>query len=195
MAIARYLNDKVCERIAEATSKFGDWTAAVSSLKPSAQLKIPNEWRDIGGLITPGERISALEKRVSAGSILSVDEITQEFKKMYDAYRSDEWQYVYETFKKEYGVELSTITKEQAQKAIDEWHTSATSLHSMILEDSKREFGAFAKIGYGLDLNSDEREEDFIAVRGTSETNSVVQKLVKELDAIKQRYDKFTKLL
>lgn len=195
MAIARYLNDKVCERIANALTSNNDWTKAVSLLKASAQLKTSGDWRDISGLITPGERISMLEKKIISGSISSVDEITQEFQKMYDAYRSDEWQYVYETFNKEYGIDLSSITKEQARKAIDEWHTSATSLHSMILEDSKREFGSFAKIGYGLDLSNDEREEDFIAVRGTSETNSVVQKLVKELDGIKQRYDKFTELI
>ncbi len=195
MAIARYLNDKVCERIAGASATFKDWTQAVSSLKPSGQLKTSSEWRDISGLITPGERISMLEKKIISGSLSSVDQIAQEFQNMYDAYRSDEWQYVYETYKKEYGIDLASITKEQARKAIDEWHTSATSLHSMILEDSKREFGSFAKIGYGLDLSNDEREEDFYAVRGTSETNSVVQKLVKELDGIKHRYERFNDLI
>ena len=69
---------------------------------------------------------------------------------------------------------------EQALKAIDEWEQASSSLHGMILEDSKKEFAAFARIGYGIDQPEEERVKDFEAVRGTIETNGVVQKLVKE---------------
>ncbi|MDP1677575.1 MAG: DUF4954 family protein [Bacteroidota bacterium] len=195
MAIARYLNDKVCERIAEVLKSSGEWTNAMSSLKPVSQLKASNEWTDISGLITPRERLAVLEEKIASDVIKSVDEIIHEFQQMFDMYCADEWQYIYDTYKKEYNIDLASITKAQARTAIDAWQTSATSLHSMILEDSKREFGAFAKIGYGLDRSTDETEKDFIAVRGTSETNSVVQKLVKEVNEIKQRYEQFKNLI
>jgi hypothetical protein len=65
----------------------------------------------------------------------------------------------------------------------------------MIHEDSKREFGSFAKIGYGIDRSAEETDRDFAAVRGSSETNSVVQKLVKETDEIRQRCERFKHLI
>jgi hypothetical protein len=172
-----------------------DWTNALSSLKAVSQLKVSNEWTDISGLITPRERLAVLEEKIISGIIKSVDEITNEFQQMFNTYRADEWQYIYETYKREYDIDLASITKDQARTAIDAWQSSATSLHSMILEDSKREFGSFAKIGYGLDRIIEETEQDFIAVRGISETNSVVQKLVKEVNEIKQRYEQFKNLI
>jgi hypothetical protein len=150
-----------------------------------------DEWTDVCGLLTPRERLAALEQKVAAGSCGSYDDLLKEFQSMYDNYRSDEWQYIYDIFLKEYNIRLDAITKEQAVSAIEEWQKAATSLHSMILEDSKREFGPFAKIGYGIDQSEEAMERDFTAVRGSSETNSVVQKLVKEGNDIQQRYTQF----
>jgi hypothetical protein len=191
MAIARYLNDKVCARISDALEKSGDWNSAISLLKPHSRLKKSDEWTDVSGLLTPRERLAALEDKVAGGSCGSFDDLLKEFQSMYDNYRSDEWQYIYDTFLKEYNIRLDAITKEQALSAIEEWQKAATSLHSMILEDSKKEFGPFAKIGYGIDQSDETMERDFTAVRGSSETNSVVQKLVKEGNEIQQRYAQF----
>ena len=195
MAIARYLNDKACTRISEAMKKSSDWSSAMSMLKPQSRLTKSDAWTDICGLLTPRERLSALEEKVAAGSCGSYDDLLKEFQTMYDIYRADEWQYIYDTFLKEYNIRLDAITKEQALSAIEEWQKAATSLHSMILEDSKREFNSFAKIGYGLDQSDEMMERDFIAVRGSSDTNSVVQKLVKEGNEIQQRYTQFKNAL
>lgn len=191
MAIARYLNDKACTRIADAMEKSGDWNSATSMLKPQSRLKKSDEWTDVCGLLTARERLTALEETVAAGSCGSYDGLLDEFQSMYDNYRADEWQYVYDTFLKEYSIRLDAATKEQALSAIEEWRKAAVSLHSMILEDSKKEFGPFAKIGYGIDQSDETMERDFTAVRGSSETNSVVQKLVKEGNEIQQRYTQF----
>lgn len=195
MAIARYLNDKVCSRLSEALSSSSNWTTAVQTLTPKSQLTHSDQWTDIAGLITPLERLTTLEENIASKALSSYDELLDEFQTMYDNYRNDEWKYVYDTFAKEYGIELTTITPEQAVIAIDEWQKAATSLLSMILEDSKKEFGSFAKIGYGIDRQEEEIEKDFTAVRGSSETNSVVQKLVHELNDVQQRHRQFTDLI
>jgi NDP-sugar pyrophosphorylase family protein len=195
MAIARYLNDKVCERIEAALTSSGNWNTAVASLTSTAALKHPDEWTDLSGLITPKERLTAVEQSVSSGATDSIDGVMKALHQMYDAYRSDEWEYIHDTYRKEYGIDLGSMSKEQARAAIDEWQKAATSLHSMILEDSKREFGAFAKIGYGLDRTAEETDRDFAAVRGSSETNSVVQKLVKETNEIQQRCERFKQII
>lgn len=195
MAITRYLNDKVCLRIAEAMAAHSDWTKAMASLKPAVDLAAADQWTDIGGLLTPRERLTALEETIASGSISSMEQIIAAFQEMYDRYRSDEWQYIYETYRKEYAIDIVSMSKEQAKTAINDWLGAATSLQSMILEDSKREFGSFAKIGYGIDHTAEEREQDFTAVRGTAETNSVVKKLAKEMNELKQRHEQFITLI
>ncbi len=195
MAVTRYLSDKVCRRIEDAMKSSGDWSKAVATLKPAATLKKADEWTDLSGLLAPRERLVTLQQQISSGAIATVDGVVNGMQHIYDAYPADEWQYIYEAYKKEYGIDLASITKEQAAAAIDEWQKAATSLHAMILEDSKREFGAFAKIGFGIAGTPEERESDFTAVRGTAETNGVVQKLAKEALAIPERTEQFKKLI
>ncbi len=191
MAIARYLNDKVCGRLSDALKTSKNWNAAIATLKPASSLHQAADWTDLSGLLIPRERLASLEQKLAAGSLQSYDGLLAEFQSMYDAYKDDEWQYIFETFAREYSVKPDSITKEQALAAIEEWQRSATSLHSMILEDSKREFGSFAKIGFGIDQSDETADRDFASVRGSSETNSVVQKLVKEGTEIQQRYTQF----
>lgn len=195
LAIARYLNEKLTQRLREALSKIRDWKAATGSLVPSVVLRNSTEWTDVSGLLTPRERLEQLERAVAGGGIATYESLLAEFRKMYESYQADEWRYVYDVYAKEYNVRPDALTKEQALGAIDEWENTATSLHGMILEDSKKEFGAFARIGYGVDQPEDLTQRDFEAVRGTIDTNSVVQKLVNEGAAIQKRKEDFTTLV
>lgn len=189
MAVARYLNDKVCGRIEQEMARTRDWGEVTAALRPERGLGRPDEWTDVGGLLTPTERLRILEEKIADGRCTSYDDLLTEFQEIYQRYRNDEWQYVYDACAKEYNIRLEAMTREQALLAAEEWRKAAVSLHTMIFEDSKREFATFAKVGYGIDGNDEQRESDFAAVRGSIETNSVVQKLVKEGNEIQQRYD------
>jgi len=195
LAIARYLLDKVMARVQEALAKEKNWTVAMGTLKPSSKLEKPTEWTDISGLLAPCERIASLEARVASSAVSSYDALLAEFQAMYESYRADEWQYIYEVYAKEYGIRLELVTKDQLLAAADEWENAASSLQGTIIEDSKKEFGAFAKIGYGLDQSSEDLQRDFEAVRGTIETNAVVQKLAAEGTAIRRRKEDFKSLI
>ena len=195
LAIIRYLQEKVMERAREALAKHEHWNAAVASLKPTSTLQKPAEWIDISALLTPRERLSRLEERVAEGSIISYDSLLEEFRLMYEAYHEDEWQYVYETYAKEYGVQLNSATKEKLLAGADEWEHAAASLNGMVLKDSKKEFGSSARIGYGIDQDAENLQKDFEAVRGTIETNNMVEKLIAEAAAIHQRKEQFRKLV
>ena len=195
LATTRYLQEKVMERVKEALAKEKSWVVALASLRPSAGLKKSNEWTDVSGLLTPSERLATLEERVANGSISTYEGLVAEFESMYDSYRSDEWQYVYEVYEHEYKIKLDSITKEQLSAAADDWEAAASSLLGMVSEDSKKEFGAFARIGYGLDQSAENAQRDFEAVRGTIETNGVVQKLAAEGAALTQRKAQFKNLV
>jgi len=195
LAVKRYLNQKVMEKVRDSAAQHSNWSSLIKSLKPESTLQRSSEWSDVAGLLAPRERLADLESRVTNGSVKSYDELLAEFQKMFEGYRAFEWQYVFETYQKENGIQLTEITKTQLLGAADDWEGSASSLHGMILEDSKKEFGAFARIGYGLDQTEEDQKKDFEAVRGTSDTNSVVQKLTVEATAIKQTKDQFKALI
>ncbi len=195
LATARYLQEKVMDRVKDALAREKGWAAAVASLKPVSNLKKSNEWTDVSGLLTPIERLAALEERVVNGSVSSYEMLLSEFQSMYNVYRADEWQYVYEIYAKEYGIRLEAVTREQLLTAADEWENAAASLQGMVSEDSKKEFGGFARIGYGLDQSAENMQKDFEAVRGTIETNGVVQKLAAEGAALSKRKEQFKNIV
>jgi hypothetical protein len=187
-AITRYLVDKVTERLTVALAGNSSWASATATLKPRTTLRQASEWTDLCGLLAPTELVRDIEQRVKDGTIGTYDQLTAALVALYNGYREYEWQFVCETFEKEFGYKLSSVPKEQFLKAIEEWKKAAQMIHSAILEDSKKEFGPFAKLGYGLDLRDDEMEADFTAVRGTIDGNAVVQKLTRESEAIAKRY-------
>jgi hypothetical protein len=194
-AITRYLVDKVAERLAVAVPASSTWAMATESLKPRTTLHQVSEWMDLCGLLTPSELVRDLEQRVKEGKINTYDELLAAIVQLYDSYRDFEWQYVFETFEKEFGYKLSSVTKEQFLKAIEGWKEAAQTIHTAILDDSRKEFGTASKVGYGLDQGEAETEGDFTAVRGTMDGNAVVQKLTKEGDAINRRYEEMRKMV
>ncbi len=195
LGITRYLLGALMGKVKEALETHAKWEEAIASLKPSAGLRDPMAWTDMSGLLAPQERLADLESRLAGGAITSYEQLLGECKALYDGYRADEWQYVAEVFAKEYGTRVENLTKEKALAAADEWESASMSLHGMVLDDSKKEFGAFARIGYGLDQSEERLQQDFDAVRGTIETNSVVQKLVSEEAAIKERKEQFKSII
>jgi hypothetical protein len=195
LAIQRYLTQRVMERVRDAASQHASWNSVVKSLKPLSTLQNVTEWTDVAGLLTPSERLKQLESRVANGLIGTYDALVAEFHKMFDCYRLDEWQYVFETYEKEFGVQLTALTKNDLLVVADVWEEASASLQAMILEDSKKEFGDFARIGYGLDQSQEEKKKDFEFVRGTSETNGVVQKLSAEVAAIAKTKEQFKALV
>jgi hypothetical protein len=191
LAIDRYLNEKLAERLVDALAQSGSWSNALAALAPKSPLKDSAAWTDLAGLIAPRERVAELEVGVADGRIRTYDELVGGFQKIYDAYGVDEWRYVFDALVQEYKIRPDGMTKEQAVAAVDRWERASTSLREIILEDSTKEFGAFARIGFGLDQTEDNARRDFEAVRGTSETNGVVQKLAAEAEVTRQRKEQF----
>jgi hypothetical protein len=194
-AITRYLVDKVAERLAAALGESPSWTSATASLKPRTKLRQASEWMDLCGLLSPSELVRDLEQRVKEGKINTYDELLAALVRLYESYRDYEWQYVFEAFEREFGYKLSSVPKEQLLRAIEEWKKAAQTIHTAILEDSKKEFGPASKLGYGLDQGEAETEGDFTAVRGTMDGNAVVQKLMKDGEVINRRYEEMRRMV
>ena len=77
---------------------------------------------------------------------------------------------------------------------VKKWENAATSLNSLILENTKSEFSNNSMIGYGLGLDDESKLKDFTATCGTFDTHPVIKKLVQEKEQIELRAEKFEKL-
>lgn len=194
-AVARYLNGSVLERVAAAVAGAAGWSDVRSALRTEASLSDPFAWTDVGGLLMPSERLRALESEIASGSVRSLAELDDRLAAIAGLYEQDEWAYVCAAFEQEHGFAPEAMTPEQAREVLAAYAEAAGALLSSVLEDSKLEFGAFARIGYGLGMTEDERSAEFTAVRGSAETNAVVQKLVQEKAALAGRSQALKELL
>jgi len=188
-AITTYLGEKVFGRLAQSLQDGKSWSDAAATMIPDGTLTRSSEWTDLCGLLTPTEVALGLEADISSGAVPSYDLLLERLAAMAQNYPRYEWQYVAETFAKEYGYSPDRLTKDQAMSFVDEWFKASSSILSSVIEDAKKEFGPASRIGYGLDLEPEAAASDFEAVRGNAATNIVVQKLTKEMEALKARND------
>ena len=187
LAIEQYLLGKVISKIEKLSTSASSWTELQQQLAPSEPLAEPQRWTDIGGLLAASSRIDRIVADVANGRITRLAEFLMKLQRISEHYREDEWCYVFYAFEKEYAFKLTDMSGDSLAKLIGKWESSALSLQGLIVEDSKKEFSDFSQIGYGLDQPPDKKQSDFAAVRGTAETNSVVQNLEREGVEIKER--------
>ena len=192
-AVTRYLNGRVLDRI-EAAAASG-WEDVLQALQPAGTLRDPLSWTDVGGLLMPTERLRALEAEIVAGSVRTLDSVTDRLAAIAGSYEDDEWEYVCAAFAADQGAAPQAMTREQAQDMLEAYDTAARSMHATILDDSKKEFDAFARISYGLGMTEEERLADFASVRGSVDTNSVVRKLEKEQQELAERSERLKAML
>jgi hypothetical protein len=191
--VTRYLNGRVLDRLEHAKAKT--WVDMQAAMRHPSSLRDPFAWTDVGGLLMPVERLQALEQEMLAGAFPSLDAVRRRMTEIAARYEDDEWEYVCAAFAQEVGYAPDAMTREQAEAVLAAYDEAAAALHAMVLDDSRKEFGAFARIGFGLGMSEDERMADFIAVRGSAETNPVVQKLMAEQSAMTARSARLRALL
>jgi hypothetical protein len=191
--VTRYLVGRVLDRIDAASPR--SWPAVQAALRPTTALADPLAWTDVGGLLMPVERLRALEARIVSGSLNSLRAVDAAFAEIAAAYDADEWEYVCAAFMADFGYAPHQLTREQAERLLSDFDAAASALHAKIVDDSRKEFDAFAKIGYGLGMSDDERHAEFGAVRGSADTNAVVQKLLKEQAEMAERSQRRKALL
>ena len=192
-AITRYLAGRVLDRL-EASAAI-TWADAQRALQPTRALRDPSAWTDVGGLLLPVERLRSLEADIVAGSLASLKAVDDRFRAIAAAYPQDEWEYVSTAFAQEFGYAPHEMSRDQAIQLLADHDSAANALHAKIIDDSRKEFEAAARIGYGLGMTEEERSAEFTAVRGTADTNGVVQKLLAEQAAMAGRSQRLKELL
>ena len=150
----------------------------------------PDDWLDLAGLLTPKERITALMQKVSKGAVKDLADLQNDLIQIQNFYADEERAFVCPTCADEYGAPTAKMDVDQVRELLQKWTAAAGSLAVLTLDDAGKEFAEFAQIGFGLGFGDDERQKDFAAVRGSAETNKVVQQLQQEKEQINRRTEK-----
>jgi carbonic anhydrase/acetyltransferase-like protein (isoleucine patch superfamily) len=195
MAIDRYLIGGVMSRIEAGERGVKKWSELRADLLAGSEGPGPGSWVDACGLIMPLFRLQRLFEEIGGAHIDSVSGIIDYLLKSYRSYADDEWRYMYEAFKQEYGAYPDAISADEMRELIKRWRDCAKSLNDLTLENTRSEFSALSKISYGLDVDDASADLDFNTVRGSFETDPVVRQLAREGELIENRHENFKKLL
>ncbi len=195
LAIDRYLIGKLLSAIEVNLDAGLTLEAALAALPEAKPLQQPDHWLDIAGVLVTGERYQQLMHDVSDRSITTLEQLLDRLTGLHAAYQSDEWSYICHAFAQEYGISLHALQAAPLRELVERWQNAASSLQALILADAKIEFADFAHIGYGLTAAAGEKTEDFIQVRGSLESNRVIQQCEEDAAAIKRRSQHILHLL
>ena len=194
-AIDRYLIGKVKQRVEAALESSRSWAEIANSLTAFEDGDNVREWLDISGLLARKSRVELLLQKIADASIRDLASLSQELSSIYKNYVDDEWDYICCTFEKQYKIKPAELTREEFIDLLTKWSTAAVSLAALTLDDAEKEFAGFARIGFGLGLDEKAREDDFDAVRGSTETNEIVQSLREKKAALSERVESLEQAL
>jgi hypothetical protein len=144
-------------------------------------------WRDLSGMLAPGEVIEQLLDEIKAGKTKTLEQIQQRFADLHQRYGEYAWNWCAAYIRNETGTPTNQITKETVIQIITNWKTNAIKLNNMILQDAAKEFDLASHYGFGIDGDDIIINADFEAVRGTFDSNKFVNTLKKEIESIEER--------
>jgi hypothetical protein len=172
-AIDYYLGEKILNKIITDGFNPNLW-------KPENEFG-SNDWIDLGGLILPKEIVIPLE-------ISSVEKLLSHFNKLHKNYANFEWNYICKLIEKQYGIAISSIKKEHIVAIFNKYKESLSAITAATIADADNEFNASSMIGFGI--SEEEKEADFIHVRGTLQDNSFVRELDEKYNHQLMRIEK-----
>ena len=155
--------------------------------------KESNDWYDISGMFISAESRKDLLNKVRSGEIESLESLSNRMQDIFQDYRRESWQWCTALIELRLDTTFSELIDNDFIKIIEDWQTNSVKLNNMILNDARKEFDSASSFGYGIDGNEEDKQDDFMAVRGSLESNSFVVGLHKSIDGINGKAEKLLK--
>ncbi len=146
-----------------------------------------NEWYDISGMFISSKSKKDILNKVRSGEIASLGSLSNCMQDIFQNYRQESWQWCTALLESRLDKNFSELTGDDFIKIIEDWSANSVKLNNMILNDAGKEFSATSAIGYGIDGDKDDKQKDFLAVRGGLESNSFVVSINKRIKDIKNK--------
>ena len=109
------------------------------------------------------------------------------FDEVHRSYGADSWEWVRRAYADRYGKVPGELSGAELAQVAEDYAKVRTRFLKAVLIDAKKEFDESARIGFGLDGTEDDREADFVAVRGTFEEDKFVTRMRCEMEELEAR--------
>jgi len=183
LGLSRYLGNILVSRLRE--NDFSCRSDLAGILAPQSPVGT-GRWLDIAGLIAPQQAIDELLDSVENGSIDSLESVDSRFDSIYRSFSQYEWTWVADEIGRNLRKDISQATPAEIAGIIRDWITAVEKLDNMRLDDAAKEYAPASRVSFGVDGTEDTRDEDFRAVRGTSEQEELSGEIRQRLEQKKQ---------
>lgn len=164
-AIDKFFGNSLITRIME--SDFHSMEELRDAFVPRAAYG-DGDWVDIAGMIAPKQAVSDLLDAVESGSVQDVRALGKLFSDLHSEYYRYEWRWASREIEKYYDFTFDNVSAEKLCELISRWKSSVLALDNLLYEDARKEFSLSAMTGFGVDGDLDERDMDFMQVRGSA---------------------------
>ncbi len=171
-AITLYLGQKIAQKLADNNGKI-TWSNDTNK---------DQKWIDCLGLVISQNELDKILTDIDNNKLKDLSAVNLRFEEFYKNYETHEWNYVCQMLQWFLQKKCTDITNDDIKQLLIQYQDAINSQMDSVFADAGKEFDATFKVGFGID-NLDDRDADFIAVQGTPESNSVLQKMTAEKDA------------
>jgi len=178
VGIDKFLGNCLISRLKD--GHFANVDELRAALKPDTDTGV-GKWVDLAGLFAPEQVVQKMLGDIEAGTINTLEQVTQAFKSMYDNYPAYEWTWVVSVVEGQLGKGIDKITADDVIELTTRWKEAVIGLDNILHSDAGKEFADTAQIGFGIDGGEGVKHRDFAEVRGTFETNDFVAEIKKHI--------------
>jgi hypothetical protein len=186
LAINLYLCGEIVKKLEQ--HNFSHIEEIKEILSPVKNVNYSSKWVDIGGMITLRDRINSLTESLIIGKTNTIEKLNKKLRDIYSEGKDIYYSWCIDTLRQTMGIDIKALTKSTLTEIVSIWRNNAVKFNKMILKDAEKEFDQLSRIAFGPDGDANEKLADFESVRGKYEINSFVTGIIKESEAIEDRY-------
>jgi len=154
-----------------------------AALRPDTTVG-PGKWIDLAGMLAPEELVQGLLADIENGTVGTLEQLEARFASMHENYPMYEWAWAVDVLQSRLLEKtIDEVTFEDVIHVVKRWKDAVLELDHRLYADTQKEFAATAQIGFGLDGDSQTKQSDFAAVRGTFEADGFVAQIEKHIAA------------
>ncbi|MDP4240484.1 MAG: DUF4954 family protein [Bacteroidota bacterium] len=176
-AIIKFLGNSLISRLKDAEFKSIN---EIHQLLKSETDKGSGEWIDLSGLIAPKDDIDRLMVSIENKSA-GLEDIQLQFENIHTNYDKLAWTWASQKLEEYWGKPIDKIGADDLTAIIELWKASVVKLDQLIYSDARKEFDQSSKVGFGIDGNEEQKQQDFESVRGNFENNAFVQGVLNHI--------------
>jgi hypothetical protein len=155
----------------------------LNASKPKA-----DSWIDMAGMLASRSVVDDLIEEIKA-SQSDIDQVYESLLQAYEKYDQQAIAWTIRTIQSLHQLSPEELPVSVLIQVLEDWKTAALKLNKMTMQDAMKEFDTHTRIGYGIDGDEAEKENDFLAVRQSPEENPFIQMLKDDDKEIESRYN------